>query len=899
LNAAPDTITDFTTGTDVISLSTGALSNTSGITYDFSYKGAASNIGDIMGLLTGTAGTTTSRVGQYAMNTANSTLVLDLDGNGLIQGTDFALRLTNVAAIANGDIGITTSLGTTATGTDTVNLTTGGGADSITMDNWGGVASITAGAGDDLISSTATNLAATDSINGGLGIDTLAITSAGTVSLTTDNTLAGVERITLANGTNTFSLANQSEGFTVTGGTGADAITLGSAASSVTAGAGDDSITVASYAILALDTIAGGAATTVDNLTISTADLTIVDAGFANVTGIEQLTLTGTSTAVLGANAAAAGIATVVTGATATSITSTQTSLAVTDSIGTAGVALTLLGSANYTVSGTGNATANTVTATGSTGTLAITLADITANTAAVATGSGNVTITGTGTTDTVTVTGLATANQVFVGNAGTSVNFNVTGTTGAQSITTGAGADVVNGGAGADTISTGAGNDSITVASTTEANGDVIDGGAGTDTIVTSAAVDFTSTSLTGVEQYTIFGGATATFLGTQLSGAAIAFNESDNGTTGIAINVAGGTSADFSALTFTAFGGGNAFDAGADTVTITTGATSTTVVGTSVADSITGGIGDDVITGGGGADTMTGGAGNDTFVFTSTADILTTTAFNDTIAGGAGTADAIRLTTQTGVTIPNNLVFTPVTGIERITAGISAAAISITLDVATNTNFTASGITTIDLSGDTSATGTNVVSLTGALGVSSVVGSAGVDQFTLGTAATVATITGGAGLDTYAIATSGNTLAFTAVGDTPVGVVTNGAGDLRTLGDVVTLTGGAAAGFTLRLDLSTLNIAALNSITTIAVGNAAGNLLSGTSGVLAITQGVIVNGVFTAGNAGTDQDLLVQWDTNGATAGGVESILIDNSATTAADTAAALVGVITITIA
>ena len=57
------------------------------------------------------------------------------------------------------------------------------------------------------------------------------------------------------------------------------------------------------------------------------------------------------------------------------------------------------------------------------------------------------------------------------------------------------------------------------------------------------------------------------------------------------------------------------------------------------------------------------------------------------------------------------------------------------------------------IDLSGDTSSTGTNVISVTGAAGISSITGSAGIDQITLGALATAVTVTGGAGADTLSV--------------------------------------------------------------------------------------------------------------------------------------------------
>ena len=253
--------------------------------------------------------------------------------------------------------------------------------------------------------------------------------------------------------------------------------------------------------------------------------------------------------------------------------------------------------------------------------------------------------------------------------------------------------------------------------------------------------------------------------------------------------------------------------------------------------------------------------------------------------------------MTATAAFTIASTDRLARITNVEKIYAGISQAAISITGAAGAPGLFTTASFNEINLSGDTSATGTNVVSMTGATGISTIVGSAGVDQFTIGATSTAVTITGGAGFDTYAINATGNagvTFAYTAIGDSPVGVYTNGAGDLRAIGDVITYEGAATS--TYKIDLSALGITAINSLTTIAVGNAAGNLLSGTSGVFAITSGAVTNGVFTAGAAG--DHALIQWDTNGATAGGVESVLVMGADTAAEDTAAAIVGVITVTI-
>ena len=908
-NLLMDTISDFTTGTDAIVINAGTTTATNSNVYDFTNKGAVTSNADAMALLSGSGAvnSTTVRIGQYAFNTATNTLVMDSDGNGMIQSADLAVKLSSVTALATADVRIVVTAGAATDQT----ITTGGGADTITFGALLGVASITAGAGDDSLNTTVANLTAADTIIGGLGNDTLTITTAGTATLTTDANLTGVENIVLGADSSTLNLTGQTEGFNVTTSNGTNAVTLGAIASTVTGGTGADTITVATNAVLLLDSINGSTGT--DVLTIATADLTVTDASFVRVSGMENLTLTGASTVVLGANATTAGIATVTTGNAATSITSTQTSLAVTGSLMATTAVLTLLGSANYTVTSTGTVH-DRITATGSTGTLTATFGDAGSNGITVAAGSGNVVLTGAGTTDTITVTGLATAGQTFTGNAGTSVIFNVTGGAGAQTITGGAGNDLIVGGGGVDNLQGGLGEDRFSFSTGQAAGLVTIQGGGGTDAIVVLTSTDFSTalgagaTLLTagGIEAVSITPLMTATFLGSQLTGQAIAFNTVGDGVGALVVTAAAGTTTDLSSLTFTGVTvgatTGTAFASGNDTIVVNMGATATTVVGSSIADSIVGGAGDDVITGGADgavADTLAGGEGNDTFLYDSSTLLINGgNAVIDAVNGGGGTADAIRLTTQTGFTLVAANLLARITNVEKITAGISAGAISLTGTADANT-FTSTSFNTIDLSGDTSATGINVVSMTGATGISTITGSAGVDQFTIGATSTTATITGGAGLDTYAVNATGNngfTVAYTAIGDSPVGVYTNGAGDLRTLGDVITYAGAAAQ--TYKIDLSALGVTAINSITTIAVGSAAGNLLTGTAGVLAITQGVHLNGVFTAGAADTDQDLLIQWDTNGATAGGVESVLVDSSATTGDDLAVGLLGVITVTI-
>jgi hypothetical protein len=132
-----------------------------------------------------------------------------------------------------------------------------------------------------------------------------------------------------------------------------------------------------------------------------------------------------------------------------------------------------------------------------------------------------------------------------------------------------------------------------------------------------------------------------------------------------------------------------------------------------------------------------LNGGAGNDVFNY-GTVALLTA----DTIDGGANT-DAINFT-ATAATVTVTDITSGVTNVEKITTVANSAVISITLTAAQT-----AGFTTIDLSGDTDATGVNVISSTGANGISTIIGSAGIDTITLGAAAPDTTITGGEGVD------------------------------------------------------------------------------------------------------------------------------------------------------
>jgi hypothetical protein len=156
----------------------------------------------------------------------------------------------------------------------------------------------------------------------------------------------------------------------------------------------------------------------------------------------------------------------------------------------------------------------------------------------------------------------------------------------------------------------------------------------------------------------------------------------------------------------------------AGADITAVSTGST---IIATLNADQINGGAGADIVYAGAGADVVTLAGGNDTFIL----DNVTL----DTVDAGAGTTDAIALVG--GVTVANTVDFGSYTNFERIIAsGATDAVISFSAKADVDTDMP--DLRTIDLSADTSATGTNVIDLILVDGAYTVTGSAGVDQIT-----------------------------------------------------------------------------------------------------------------------------------------------------------------------
>lgn len=386
-NAAADTISDFVSGTDKVSISFTATGTKA---VNATYLGAFASNTEALGALS-------NKEGEYFFNTTTKQIVMDVDGNGLIQADDLAITLTGVDAIAAGDVVVSISGATTVTGTagdDTIDITAGVNA------------SVDGGAGNDTFLATQATLDTSDSIVGGTGTDTLRIGGAGTVTLTTDARLATVENIVLAgSGGLTVNLTGQTEIFNITMSDNGDSVTLNSAvAHTITGGTGADTVTLTRAALAAVATVAGGSGA--DKIVLSDAGA-VADSALARLASIETIELAaGTNSLELAANATTAGIVTV-------------NASALTD-----GQVLTLTGSkAGVTV----NLVDGDLTASAYTAGLTVVA---TTGTNVITTGSGNDTITGGAGADTITV---GAGNDVIVLNQTASfdtiADFKVAGT--------------------------------------------------------------------------------------------------------------------------------------------------------------------------------------------------------------------------------------------------------------------------------------------------------------------------------------------------------------------------------------------------------------------------------------------------------------------------------------
>jgi len=555
-----DTV-DGGAGTDTVAL-TGNTAFTA--TTDFDH------VRNIEAITLGNTSTAVTITTQDTLVAAGATLTLSTTTTG---GLVF-----NGAAETDGAFSITSS------GLSNDTITGGAGADSMVCGT--GTDVVTGGANNDTFSFAAgSGLTTADTVNGGIGTDTVALTGNTAVAATDFDNVSNIETITVANTTGAvaittkdalvaagatltlsttttgglvFNGAAETDGAfsitssglsndTITGGAGADSMVCGTGTDVVAGGANNDTFSFAAGSgLTTADTVNGGTGTDTVALTGNTA---VAATNFDNVSNIEVITVANTTGAV--------------------AITTKDTLVA-------AGAVLTLQ------------------------------------------------------------ATSLTTGVLTFNGAAETDGTFNITG---------GSGNDNITGGAGNDTLSGGAGNDTlrfVAVAGLTTA--DTVDGGAGTDTIALTGNTAFTAATdfdhVRNIEAITLGNTNTGVTITTQntlvAAGATLTLSNAAN--SGV-LTFDGAAETD-GAFTIT---GGTGNDS------ITGGSGNDTISGGTGNDTLVGGAGNDNMTSGAGTDSVTGGAGADAILLGSSANdnirqtVIYSAASDGAAAGANSGADSI----------------------------------------------------------------------------------------------------------------------------------------------------------------------------------------------------------------------------------------------------------------
>jgi len=266
--AAPDVITDFTSGTD--KLSTPAVS----------FNGTFANYA------TGMASTVASGLANQAFFVSSeNNLYVITTANTTTAATDLVVNLAGVTSVAAADLNLGSVGGLTATLTVAASNITTAVVTPATAVSPGSTTGFS-----DAITSSIANLVGT-TLTGGAGTDTLTISDSGTITIPA--TVTQFESLVLPNSasiTNTVSL-NAAGAFTsITGGTGVDSIAVTNlvAGGAVNLGAGNDALTAMTVAIATGTgtTFVGGADT--DSVTFAAGE-TLTAATLTNFSGFESL----------------------------------------------------------------------------------------------------------------------------------------------------------------------------------------------------------------------------------------------------------------------------------------------------------------------------------------------------------------------------------------------------------------------------------------------------------------------------------------------------------------------------------------------------------------------------------------------------------------------------------
>ncbi len=611
---------------------------------------------------------------------------------------------------------------------DGVSVTGGSGNDSFigaggndTLAGGAGVDTLTGGAGNDIITGAAGN----DTINGGAGIDNI---SGGddddTILVTTTTDFIGLSAVE-----------------TVAGGAGNDTLSFSQAATAITIGAADLA-GISGIETISINGTSGAGSITLTNAVYTAngvADLAIVDGDLTDGgLTVAASALTGTNTVTVTANTTTAKNDNLVGGAgNDTFIFATTAGLEAADIVsgGTSTVAggtgidtISLTATAAVTADLTGVTAVDRIVTTGTGGDVIITV--------------GAATVVAAGATLTVDASSVTNNNfdLAYNGSAATQATGvqNVTGTAGDDTIAGGSGNDIIVGADGADSITGGAGIDNLS-------------GGAGADRFIVGTAAHFTGLDAaetvsggTGNDTLAFAAGLTPVVTANdlmQLRSVEIieSLNVADNFT--VTLTDAVYTADGVTALTI-------------DATTMTTGDLTLTASTLSAANSVTveyENAGDSATS------NIALGAGNDTVK-------LAVARLDDvaTIAGGTGT-DTLTLSTGATATMGANI-----TGFEVINfaTNLNTAALITTVDanVASGATLTVNGATpttaraitfngSAELDGKFSITGgAEADTFTGGAKIDTISGGAGADTITGGLLAD--SLTGGIGADTFVYA-------------------------------------------------------------------------------------------------------------------------------------------------
>ena len=534
------------TGYERVDLSTGSV------------LGADNTVGTVVITPDGGTGTLNisgvNNIGTGAI-TAAAINASGLTGSAALTMGAAAVNVTSITGSANADtlVGDASSSIAGGAGNDTIT----GGASNDTILGEAGVDSITAGAGNDSIDGglgndvivMASNLNASDTINGGDGVDTMSITNV-TATAISAQIGARVSNIETLRFDGAGALVQDLSVFSAT--------TLATITNNV---AQSLTLSNASANVATLNFTGADAGTIIFTRETDTASNAIT---VSNASGIDATALTANDEETITLTSSAAG-------ATLVSIGTV-----------TAGDLTTLTVSGNKAYSVTTLTAANLATVT--------------------ITASGNVDLGAASTNALTSINSSAAGGTVRMIAESNLANLTLVAGNGNHTISSGSGNDILTGADGADSLTGGLGNDSVSGV----AGNDTIVAGAGQDTLSGGAGTDTLQTGT--VASYGNDGGASAV-LGLVINAGTTALLET---TIDDYVQFAGANniSADLLGITASSMGRIGAVNtvsnriSSIDTFEVFTGSNGTDyIVGTSAANTITGGTGADIMTGGAGA--------------------------------------------------------------------------------------------------------------------------------------------------------------------------------------------------------------------------------------------------------------------------------------------------------